>query len=263
MTPTLAGVFGFPVAHSRSPAIHNAAYAALDLDWLYLRLPISELRFEATARALGGSGFRGANVTIPHKLAALALADSASAAAAAVGAANTLSYADDGSIEADNTDAGGLLAAIGELPPGTTALVLGAGGAGRAAAWALREAGAEVSIWNRNAERAKELADEFEIGHAEVPAPVELLVNATAVGLNSGNDDGSGALEALGLVGVEPPAVAVDLPYAVDETRFIAWARSGGARVVDGFEVLVHQGALSFERWTGREAPLDAMRAAR
>jgi shikimate dehydrogenase len=129
--PALAGVLGHPVGHSRSPAMHNAAFADLGLDWLYLRLPITPALFEETVRALPGSGYRGANVTIPHKLAALSVADHASSAARAIGAANTLTFAYGGGIDADNTDAGGFLDALEESPRGRTALVLGAGGAAR------------------------------------------------------------------------------------------------------------------------------------
>ena len=157
----LAGVLGFPVAHSRSPAIQNAAFRELGLDWRYVKLPVPPELFDETVRALPGSGYRGANVTIPHKRAALALADVRTPAAEAIGAANTLVFAD-GAIEADNTDAPGFLAALGEDPAGRRALVLGAGGAGRAVAWALREAGAaEVLVWNRSRERAAALAAEL------------------------------------------------------------------------------------------------------
>lgn len=270
----LAGVVGFPVAHSRSPAIHNAAYRALGLDWRYVKLPVpcGELLAE-TVRALPGSGYRGVNVTIPHKLAALELAGAATPAAAAIGAANTLTFAAGGgggdeeggaaAIEADNTDAQGLLDALGTSPAGLRALVLGAGGAGRAAVWALREAGAaEVSVWNRTAERARALARELGARHAERPEPgADLLVNATSVGLGGGTGEAE-ALRALSLEGVDPPPVVADLVYGERETPVCAWARRGGARAVDGLEVLVRQGALSFERWTGSGAPLDAMRAA-
>ena len=140
--------------------MHNAAFEALGLDWRYVKLPVPPEGFEQTVRALPESGYRGVNVTIPHKQAALALADDAGAAARAIGAANTLTFAD-GAICADNTDAAGLLAALGEDPRGMTALVLGAGGAGRAAVWALREAGAEVGVWNRTPDRARRLAEEL------------------------------------------------------------------------------------------------------
>ena len=166
----LAGVLGFPVGHSRSPAMMNAAFAELGLDWRYLHLPVPPGLFAETVRALPGSGYRGANVTIPHKLAAYRLADELTEAAAQVGAVNTLSF-EDGRIGGDNTDAGGLMDALGAERP-ATALVLGAGGAARAAVWALRESGAEVTVWNRTHERARALADEFGVAAAERPATI-------------------------------------------------------------------------------------------
>ena len=154
------GVLGWPVAHSRSPAIHNAALAALHMDgWRYQRLPVPPALFAETVRALPGLGFLGANVTIPHKQAALALAAQCSAAAREIGAANTLTFAADGTIAAENTDAPGLISALGSLtqmPAHPRVLVLGAGGSARAAVWALREAGAsDVAVWNRTPERAE------------------------------------------------------------------------------------------------------------
>jgi shikimate dehydrogenase len=251
---TLAGVLGFPVAHSRSPAMMNAAFAELGLDgWRYLRLPVADERFEATVRALPASGYRGANVTIPHKLRARAVADELSPAAAAIGAVNTLTFDESGAIRGDNTDADGLLDAIGEAPPGT-ALVLGAGGAGRAAAWALREAGAEVAIWNRTPARAAALADELGARHVTSPAAVDLLVNATSVGL-----DPHDRLDDLPLVDA---AVVVDLTYGEEPTPLVRWAAERGARSVDGRDVLVRQGARSLELWTGLRAPVEAMREA-
>ena len=236
--------------------MHNAAFEALGLDWRYVKLPVAAEMFAETVRALPESGYRGANVTIPHKEAALAIADDASDAARAIGAANTLTFAD-GAIHADNTDAGGLLAALPRRPEHTAALVLGAGGAGRAAAWALREAGAEVSVWNRTPERGRALADELEVTHVDAPVAAELVVNATSVGLRPGD-----AIEELPLAWIDPPQVAVELVYGDHETPFAAWAQAGGAELVDGLEVLVRQGALSFERWTGREPPIDVMRSA-
>lgn len=255
---TLAGVLGFPVAHSRSPAMMNAAFAELGLDWHYVKLPVPPERFAETVRALPGSGYAGANVTIPHKLAALALADEPTAAARSIGAANTLAFAD-GRIRADNTDAGGLLDALGEPMAGRTALVLGAGGAARAAIWALREAGAEVAVWNRTHERALALADELGVrtpasgGSASI---VDVLVNATSVGL-AGDAD----LDALPLAGLEA-GIVVDMVYGDEPTPVCRWGRERGARVVDGLEVLVRQGARSLELWTGQSAPVATMRAA-
>lgn len=260
---TLTGVLGQPVSHSRSPAMHNAAFEALGLDWRYLALPVPAELFGETARALPGSGYRGANVTIPHKLAALSVADSATPAARAIGAANTLTF-DDGAIEADNTDAQGFLDALGAPVEGLRALVLGAGGAARAVAWALREAGAgEVAVWNRTPERAAELAAALEIRHVTRPEPADLIVNATSVGLDPALDRDA-ALEALALGGVEQPPAVADLVYRGDgvATPLAQWAGAAGARFTGGLEVLVRQGALSFRRWTGRDAPVDVMRAA-
>jgi shikimate dehydrogenase len=252
----LAGVLGFPVAHSRSPAMMNAAFEALGLDWRYLKLPVPPERFAETARALPGSSYAGANVTIPHKLAALELADERSEAAAEIGAANTLTFRE-GAIAADNTDAGGLLDSLPERPAGWSALVLGAGGAARAAVWALREAGARVAVWNRTAERAAALARELGVEHASRPGAADLLVNATAFGLDGQTE--AQLLDALPLaeLGFE---VVVDMPYGSEPTALCRWAAARGARVVDGLELLVRQGARSLERWTGRPAPLEAMR---
>jgi shikimate dehydrogenase len=254
----LAGVLGFPVAHSRSPAMMNAAFAELRLDWRYQKLPVPPELFDETVRALPGSGYRAANVTIPHKVAALALADEPTATARAVGAANTLTFAD-GRIAADNTDAGGFLAALGEPPAGMRALVLGAGGAARAVVWALAEHGAaDVAIWNRTTATARELAAEFGVRAVESPEPADLIVNTTSVGLDAADD-----LGALPLAGLEGASLVCDLVYrAGGPTPFAEWGSRAGARVVEGLEILVRQGALSFELWTGREAPLDTMRLA-
>jgi shikimate dehydrogenase len=252
LTP-LAGVLGFPVGHSRSPAMMNAAFGELGIDWRYLKLPVPPERFEETVRALPGSGYRGANVTIPHKVAAHDLADELSDPAREIGAVNTLTFSDDGRITGDNTDSGGLLDALGEPLPGT-ALVLGAGGAARAAAWALAQAGAEVTLWSRAPERAAELAAGLGVGHSERPGPSELLVNATSVGLRSGD-----TLDGLPLVDAR---VVVDLVYGAAPTPVVRWAEERGARVIDGLEVLVRQGARSLSVWTGREAPVDSMRRA-
>jgi shikimate dehydrogenase len=250
---TLTGVLGFPVEHSRSPLMMNAAFAELGLDWRYLKLPVPPERFDETVRALPASGYRGANVTIPHKLAAHDLSDELSDAARAIGAVNTLTFRDDGRIAGDNTDAGGLLDALGQpLPP--RALVLGAGGAGRAAVWALAQAGVEVTVWNRTPERAVELAAALGVSASERPGPAELLVNATSVGLRPGD-----SLDGLPLVDAR---VVVDLVYGAAQTPFARWAEERGARLVDGLEVLVRQGARSLALWTGEEPPVDAMRRA-
>jgi shikimate dehydrogenase len=257
---TYLGVCGWPVSHSRSPQMHNAALAAVGLaDWRYIRLPLPPEVFAEAVRALPAAGFRGANVTIPHKEAALALADEATGAAQAIGAANTLTF-EGGRIVADNTDAPGLLSAIGEPVAGRTALVLGAGGAGRAATWALGTAGAQVAVWNRSPERARLLAAQLGGRAVEVGGRADIVVNCTSVGLEGAEDP----FKALPIEADELGAgsLVVDMVYRDGGTRLLEAARTRGARVVDGLEVLVAQGAASFERWTGMEAPREAMREA-
>jgi shikimate dehydrogenase len=257
------GVLGWPVAHSRSPAMHNAALEALGLapSWRYQLLPVPPELLAETASALPAAGFRGANVTIPHKEAALALADTATTVAAAIGAANTLSFAEDGTISADNTDAPGLLAALPEPPRGRTALILGAGGSARAAAYALREAGAvDVAVWNRTPERAEALAAELGVRAVTTPGTADLLVNCTAVGL----DNADATLKDLPLDAedLRGYACVVDLVYRDGGTALLAAATQAGSTVVDGLEILVHQGALSLQTWTQGRAPIEVMRAA-
>ncbi len=191
------GVLGWPVAHSRSPAMQNAALAHLGLaGWRYQRLPVPPELFAETVRALPAAGFLGANVTIPHKQAALELASSASVEAREIGAANTLTFTPEGGIAAANTDAPGVLEALGVSPRGMSAQVLGAGGSARAVVWALLRAGAaEVWVWNRTAERAVALARELGATPVERPRPADLLVNCTALELPREGAEGAPARE--------------------------------------------------------------------
>jgi shikimate dehydrogenase len=278
--PRLA-VLGHPVAHSRSPTMQNAALAALGLgeEWSYEAIDLAPEDFEARVRAMSAEGFAGVNVTVPHKLAALAVADIQSEMAREIGAANTLIFRARG-IEAHNTDAGGLIASLPAPPRGRRALVLGAGGAARAAIWALGAAGATVEIWNRTVaraetvrlevtQRAQELELEVEVRTVQTDAPeagatldqrrYELIVNTTAVGLQ-----GEDPFEHLPLRrdGFGPGQVVVDMVYGDRPSTLLAAAAAAGATTVDGIEVLVQQGALSFEIWTGQKPPLEVMRAA-
>jgi shikimate dehydrogenase len=252
------GVLGWPVAHSRSPAVHNAALAAAGLgdEWVYQLLPVPPELFAETVRALPAAGFTGANVTIPYKEAALGLAGEATDRARQIGAANTLTF--DGAIHADNTDAPGLIAALPEPPAGATALVLGAGGSARAVVWALRDAGAaDVMVWNRTPERAEHLVADLG-GRPVTGAPeADLLVNCTAAGLD-GEADPFRHLP-LGADEVARYPAVVDLVYGSRDTALIAAARRHGVAAVDGLEVLVRQGALAFARWTGVDPSLPAM----
>ena len=280
--PRLA-VIGCPVGHSRSPAMQNAALEALGLApaWSYEAIEVAPGGFEQKVRGMAGERFVGANVTIPHKEAALGVADTASEAAREIGAANTLTLvppaatedADsdaEGSgragsgelaIRADNTDARGLLAALPTTPLDARTLVLGAGGAARAAVWALVGEGARVEVWNRTGSRAEELC--VVLGGKPVASPVQadydLIVNTTAVGLRGEGQFAELPLEADGFVSGQ---LIVDMVYGGEQTALLSAAVAAGASTVDGLEILVQQGALSLEIWTGRKPDLDVMRNA-
>jgi shikimate dehydrogenase len=268
-------VLGHPVTHSRSPAMQNAALERLGLagEWSYEAIDLDPVDFDARVRELAEGDFVGANITIPYKEAALAIADESSDAASEIGAANTLSFAD-GMIRAENTDAPGLLATLPGPVRGKDALVLGAGGSGRAAVWALAGEGATVSVWNRTAKRADELVRSLSGTRAgtRIEAPLaavsteqarangyEVIVNCTAVGM--GEEDPFEELP-LDPERFDAAIVLIDLVYGGPETRLVEEARRRGAAIVDGLEILVRQGAESLRIWTGLEPPLDAMRKA-
>lgn len=255
-------VVGHPVAHSRSPAMHSAALAALGMEreWSYGAVDVAPDGLEAKVREMAAGEYAGANVTVPHKEAALALAGEASDAAVAIGAANTLSFMA-GGVRADNTDAGGLLAALPTTPLDARALVLGAGGAARAAIWALAGEGARVDVWNRTAARAAEVC--AEVGGRAVGDPVQadydLIVNTTSVGLRG--EDPFAELP-LAREGFAAGQLVVDMVYGEGAGPLLDAAAAAGATTIDGVEVLVQQGALSFEIWTARKPDLAVMRAA-
>jgi shikimate dehydrogenase len=266
-------VIGQPVAHSRSPAMHSAAFEALGIDdeWTYGAIELSPEDFPCRVSELPADGYVGANVTVPHKQAALAIADEASDVAFAIGAANTLSFRD-GDIFAENTDAPGFLASLPERPAGMRALVMGAGGAARAVLWALAREGADVYVWNRTPARAREVAAQFRVTALATgdwrlgTGDFDLLVNATSVGMDGSTTPNGADSDLKGLpIGADDLSdtqVVVDLVYASGETDLTRAARGRGAAVVDGLEVLVRQGAESFRIWTGLTPPLDVMREA-
>jgi shikimate dehydrogenase len=269
--PKLA-VLGQPVSHSRSPAMQNAALEELGLapEWTYEAIEVAPDEFEALVRALPERGFAGVNVTVPHKLAALAVADTASDAAGEIGAANTLTFSE-GAIGADNTDAAGLIAALPLDPSGLRALVLGAGGSARAAVWALAQAGAQVEIWNRTRSNAERLSNSLGVAVHPEGAPLvagdyDLLVNCTTVGLAEASEASARPPDLKGLPlgadGLDEKTTVVDLVYGPNPTPLVRLAREQGARVVDGLEVLVHQGAASLRIWTGLEPPVETMKTA-
>jgi shikimate dehydrogenase len=263
----LYGVVGHPVGHSRSPEMQNLAFARLGIDAVYLALPVPPDGLADALRGAHALGFRGLNVTVPHKQQALPLCLTVDEVARRVGAVNTLRRTADG-WEGFNTDAlaaRSLLDGAG-VGPGTRALLLGAGGVARAAAWALLELGAEVHLMARRQEAAAELVQGLGMGRARqrprmvgfdaLPAEAAaagVILNATTVGLHGGEDRFAGLAFRRG-------QVAVDFVYG--RTPFAAAALEAGARLLSGEAILVRQGALAFTLWTGQAAPEAEMAAA-
>jgi shikimate dehydrogenase len=260
------GVVGWPVEHSLSPAIHNAAFRALELDWVYVPLPVEPSRIGAALEGIRALGLAGANITMPHKGAAAAGMDSLSEDAARLQAVNTV-VVDGSSLLGHNTDAPGfdrfLRRDAGFDPAARSALVFGAGGAARACALALARAGASsIAVAAREPARV----DDVRMAVEGLPTKVEavafadaaeveadLVVNATPVGRDG---------EMLPLPRIHQGMVVVDLLYHPSVTPLMTAARSGGAATFGGIGLLLHQAALSFELWTGRQPPLDVMSAA-
>lgn len=254
----VAGVAGAPVRHSLSPLIHNAWLAAAGIDGVYVAFSPPAGRFAAFAEGLRGGAVRGINVTVPFKEDALALADAASPRATAAGAANVLVFEPEGTIRADNTDGAGLLAALAEQAPGFDpatgpVVILGAGGAARGAAAALREAGApEVRIVNRTASKAEALAATLGVT-AAVDGPgayadAIAVINATSAGLSG--DGPAGAFDA-----APASAVFMDMVYTPLKTPFLAAAEARGQRIVDGLAMLIGQAGDAFTAFYGAPPP--------
>ncbi len=237
-TTTLVGLLRWPGSHSLSPAMQNAAFAALGLDWAYVPLPTPPEGLAAAVQGLAAAGFAGANVTIPHKTAVLALCDEVDPVATQAQSVNTLVVAD-GLVRGSSTDVVAIAAAVEAA--GRLALVLGAGGSAKAAVAALRSVGAEITTATRHDSDWPPDGRGFDI-----------VVNATPV-----KDDP--------IVSPQRGQQIVDLPYNSNgaPTALVTAAREAGcARVVDGLDILLAQGAASFERWTGQAAPIEVMRAA-
>lgn len=255
------GIVGWPVARSLSPAIHNAAFAALELDWTYVPLAVPPGEEPAAFAGLHALGFAGANVTMPHKDAAARASASLSEDAARLGAVNTL-VADPAGLRGHNTDAPGFERFLRDDaafdPAGVDALVIGAGGAARACALALARGGvARVRVAVRDPARAGRLAAALEGSPAALEVvelgaptgPVDLIVNATPVDPPLGDD-------------LVRARLVVDLRTDPPETQLERTARAAGIAAFGGLGLLLHQAALSFELWTGRPAPLEVMSAA-
>jgi shikimate dehydrogenase len=257
-TTRLAGVLGWPVEHSRSPQMHNAAFEALGMDWAYVAMPVRPEWLADAVRGLPALGFAGVNVTIPHKEGVASLCDAVSADARRAGSVNTVLVEEDGSLRGELTDGRGVLDAVGDVPPGR-AVVLGAGGAARAVIVALSDAGHAVEVCARDAAAAQAVATELGAGTAAWPLaePAPLLVNATPVGQR---DDELPVSEEL----LVPGSTVCELAYRADgsATPLVQAARRRGAGAVDGIDVLVAQGVHAFRLLTGREPPVEVMRRA-
>ena len=248
-------VLGHPVAHSRSPELHSAAIAATGVDAVYLAFDVAPEAFAAAIAGLRAlRGWLGANVTIPHKAAALALADAATEEAAFVGAANTLFWDEQGRLVADNTDAVGLQQVLAEdlgVAPGDRAVIVGSGGAARAAAVALGRLGAAVTVAARRPEAGAEVAELAVRAGGAAGAdegPPRLVVNATPLGRH-------GERLPERWMGLGAGQVALDLNVDPEPSPFLRAAAAGGARAVDGRGMLVAQAVAAFARWTGRRVP--------
>jgi len=254
----LAGVAGWPVAHSKSPKIHGAWLARHNIDGAYIPLPVRPEDFAAVIRALAAAGFAGVNVTLPHKEAAFALADELTPAARRAGAVNTLVFRA-GKILGDNTDGYGFVAnlrAHDAFPTGP-ALILGAGGAARAIAAALDDSGIPVAITNRGFARAKTLAEHFNLAvipweeRADVLGGFALLVNATSLGMT-----GQPPLE-MPLANAWDNLIVADIVYAPLETKLLADARARNLKPVEGLGMLLHQAVPGFAAWFGVTPAVD------
>jgi shikimate dehydrogenase len=285
----LCAVFGSPIRHSASPAMHNAAFAALGLDWRYLAFEVDPKNLRAAIEGARAMGFAGINLTVPHKLLAVDMVDVLDESAKVWGAVNTIRFEGrtaksdwlplrefnrDAPVEIRsqgfNTDAGAVVTALREdlkvKLPAAKVLLLGAGGAGRTAALRFAAEGVlELFLVNRTFSKAKEIADEitkqFPAVYVTPSYPktkVDLVINATSLGLKA--DDASPLDEKQ--FSLKQTGAVYDMIYRPAETALLHAAKTAGCRTANGLGMLLHQGAKAFEIWTGQSAPLDVMRRA-
>ncbi len=265
----IVGVVGDPVRHSLSPLLHNAAFDALGLDWVSVAFPVASGALPAALDGMRALGVRGLSVTMPHKEVAAASVDESSALAQRLASVNCVTRRGD-QLVGDSTDGPGLMAALqrrlGFDPRGRSCLVIGAGGAARAAVAALADAGAGVvTVVNRSPGRAEVAAalaaDVGRVGGSGDVAGADLVVSAIPVGMG-GSAAGSAAGTAaypVDLHGFHTGQLVVDLVYRPARTPLLEAAAAQGATVANGLGMLVHQAALAVEKWTGREVPVDVM----
>ncbi len=264
-TTRVVGVLGYPVRHSASPPMHNAAFAHLGMDWVYVPFEVAPADVGAALAGVRALGLAGVNVTVPLKEQIAPHLDEISERARVIGSVNTVVSAS-GRLVGDSTDGPGFLNALaqeGVDAAGRKVVVLGAGGSARAVVYALAEAGAQVVVANRSAGRARALAEQWAfLGRIE-PVPWEeealraalggasVLVNTTSVGMHPHEDE----MPPVPADALSPDLFVSDLIYNPPQTRLLALAGQRGCRVQNGVEMLVQQGAIAFRLWTGVERP--------
>ncbi len=272
----LVGLIGWPIGHSLSPAMQNAAFQALDLDWLYLPLPVRPGEVETAIKGLATLNFSGCNVTVPHKVTVIDHLDNIDDTARALGAVNTISISD-GMAFGTNTDPAGFLISLKDAGIGARGMdvgVLGAGGAARAVLYALAQVQVNsVTVINRNSGRAEALVQDMSNlfsrsalqtlplsneAFEALAQKVDLVINSTVVGMAPLDSDSPWPEN----VPMPAKAIYYDLVYNPRETLFLNRARAAGAVVVSGIGMLINQGALSFKIWTGKQAPIEVMHQA-
>jgi shikimate dehydrogenase len=269
----VCGIIGDPVEHSMSPVMHNAAFEALGLDYVYLPLHVWGEELKTAINGMRALNIVGLNVTIPHKMAVMPFLDKLDPLAEKMGAVNTIAN-ENGKLAGYNTDASGFLQALrsqGVEPDGKSIVILGAGGAAKGISFILAGAGASLVILNRTLSRAEELASQIErYYHRKIEAMTlneanlkkafegaDVLVNTTSVGMVPDVD------QTLVPGNLLNSHLAVsDIVYNPLETGLLREAKAAGARTINGLDMLVWQGALAFEKWTGRKAPFEIMRQA-
>jgi shikimate dehydrogenase len=267
----LYGVIGDPVRHSLSPVLHNAAFAALDVDAVYVALPVARGSGAAAVAAMRTLGISGLNVTMPHKEDVAGACDELTDDASRLGVVNTVALLTDGRVLGDSTDGEGLLRSLADeqvAVDGRRIVIVGAGGAARAVALALGRRGAELTVLARRSDQAEVVARLAPNGRSVVLGDTpgvtqalrgaDVVVNATPIGMTAA--DGGALPVPIGELGRD--SVVVDLIYHPAETPWLALARAQGLRAVNGLGMLLHQAALACERWTGQPAPVEAMRRA-
>lgn len=269
----IVGILGYPVAHSLSPLMHNAAFAALNLNWAYVPLPVHPERINDVRKGLRTLNITGANVTVPHKQAIMRQLDEIDPVAREIGAVNTIAIRN-GILRGFNTDADGFVEALleqGFSAKNARCLVLGAGGAARAVVFALAHAGAKrISVFNRTVERAAFLVDDLHTIFADVQFSCEPLCTETLIAANNSfdlvvNTTSLGMAPAIDSTPWSPDialpnATICDLVYTPIHTKFLRQAEAQGLPIIEGTGMLIHQGARAFQIWTGHPAPIDVLR---